>query len=116
MKYIALLICALFTIGCAERTRLNPGAQLSVYEANTQWMFETLPAGCNKATTVRLGYYSTSDGSITLNEQLRGYAAARVLVHELSHAYDHQKPRDMWELLARYQSVDFNFNPHKVSP
>ena len=115
MRYIVIILALLLT-GCDSRTRLNPGADLAVYEADPQWMFRTLPEGYDKATTIRLGYYSPADGSITLHEQLRGLGAARVFAHELAHAYDHQKPRDLWELLARYQSVDFDFNPHKVLP
>ncbi len=107
------ILAVLLLTGCGDRTQINPGADLAVYQADAQWMFRTLPPGCNKATTVRLGYYSPSDGSITLSEQLRGYGIARVFAHELGHAYDHQRPRDLWELLDRYQADRFDFNQHK---
>lgn len=113
---LALIICAVLLTGCADRVRLNPGADLAVYSGSTQHMSDKIPAGVYKPDAIIYGYYSPADGSITLHEQLRGLGAARVFAHELAHAYDHQQPRDMWELLARYQSVDFDFNPHKVSP
>jgi len=112
MIRLAIAILALALVGCGSRTRLNPGADLAIYQGSTAHMHETLPAGVDHATTTRLGYYSPSDGSITLHEQLRGLAAARVLAHELAHAYDHQKPRDIWELLIRYQAPGFDFNLH----
>ena len=113
---LSLLICAVLLTGCADRVRLNPGADLAVYVGSTAHMDAHRPPGAPMATSQVLGYYSPRDGSITLSEQLRGMGIARVFAHELAHAEEHQKPRDLWELLARYQSVDFDFNPHKVSP
>lgn len=115
MMRLTLLICALFIVGCGSRTQINYGADLAVYVGSSQHMFECIPKGIDKSVYVLHGYYSPDDGSITISEQLNRFAMARVFAHELAHAYDHQKPRDMWELLARYQSTDFDFNPHKES-
>jgi len=116
MKYLIVAISFILLSGCYSRTRLNNGADLAVYYGSTQHMSDKIPAGVYKPNAMVYGYYSPADGSITLHEQLRGLGAARVFAHELAHAYDRQKPRDLWELLARYQSVDFDFNPHKVLP
>ena len=113
MIRILPLLAVLLLTACDSRTRLNPGADLAVYVGTTAHMDTHRMPGESVATTQVLGYYSPSDGSITLNEQLRGYGIARTFAHELAHAFDHQKPRDMWELLARYQSPTFDFNPHK---
>jgi hypothetical protein len=115
IRFLPILAVLLLT-GCDTRTRLNPGADLAVYVGSTAHMESHRPAGAPLATSQVLGYYSTRDGSITLSEQLRGYGIARVFAHELGHAFDHQKPRDLWELLGRYQSADFDFNPHKGTP
>ncbi len=109
MRYLAI-IAVLLLCGCDSRTRLNPGADLAVYVGSTDHMaYHPL----NQRNGMLMGYYCYDDGSITLNEQLRGYGIARVFAHELAHAFDHQQPKDMWELLSRYQSRDFDFNPHK---
>jgi hypothetical protein len=105
MTRLLPILVVLLLIGCGDRTRLNPGADLAVYIGSTSHMDTHRPPV--------LGYYSLTDGSITLSEQLRGMGIARTFAHELAHAYDHQKPRDLWELLARYQSDRFDFNPHK---
>ena len=112
IKHFVPLLAILLLCGCGERVQLNPGADLAIYSGSTAHMHATLPPGLDRATSIRLGYYSPTDGSITLHEQLRGLGAARVFAHELAHAFDHQKPFDVWELLLRYQSADFNFNLH----
>jgi len=113
MKRIApILFVILLLTGCGHRWQVNHGADLATYVASSQWMFERIPAGTPKATAFLGGYYDPADGSITLNEQLHGWDLARVYVHELGHDWDHQRPADLWELMARYQAPDFDFNPH----
>lgn len=115
-KLISLILLAatlLMGVGCdGSRTRLNVGGDLAVYEGSTQWMFQRIPAGRDKATSFVGGYYDPQDGSITINEQLRGWGFAIVFTHELGHAFDHQRPADIWELLARYSAPGFDFNFH----
>ncbi len=110
---ILVLFAALALLtGCAQRWQINVGADLATYVASAQWMFEHTPPGLPKNATFLGGYYDPEDGSITLNEQLHEWQLARVYVHELGHAFDHQRPADLWELMARYQSPGFGFNPH----
>lgn len=113
MKYLLACLCLLFLVGCdGSRSRLNDGADLATYSASPQWMFQHIPAGLPKGQVRLDGYYDPDDGSITISEQLHGWMLARTYAHELGHAWDHQRPADIWELLARYQSPDFSFNPH----
>jgi hypothetical protein len=109
---LIIAIAVLLLAGCDSRMRLNPGADLAVYVGSTDHMDNHRPEWATMSQQV-LGYYSLTDGSITLSEQLRGMGIARVFAHELAHAYDHQRPRDVWELLSRYQGRDFDFNLHK---
>jgi hypothetical protein len=105
-------LALLLTVGCGSRTQINPGADLAIYSGSPQWMFQHIPAGTYKGDARLDGYYSPADGSITISEQLHNWALARVLIHELGHAYDHQRPVDLWELMARYQAPAFDFNFH----
>lgn len=107
---VACITVALLA-GCGSRTQINPGADLAVYVGSAQWMHALKP-GHKGAPTYLGGYYDPEDGSITVNEQSHGWALARIFVHEIGHAYDHQKPVDLWELMARYESPNFSFNFH----
>ena len=108
---IAIAILALSAVGCGSRTQINPGADLAIYTGSTQWMHERKP-GPKWQLTYLGGYYDPEDGSITVNEQSHEWALVRIFVHELGHAWDHQKPVDLWELMARYQAPGFDFNFH----
>lgn len=114
MKYLFAALAVLLLVGCSgSRTRLNPGADLAWYEGSAQWMFDHLPPGCNRATAFLGGYYDPTDGSITTNEQLNRTGFFRVGMHELGiHAFNHQKPADMEELMRRYESPAFSFGFH----
>lgn len=109
---LTLAIATLALAGCGQRTQINPGADLAVYVGSTAHMHAKIPPGHNRATSAIWGYYSPADGSITISEQLRGVGIARTFAHELAHAFDHQRPDDLWDLLVRYQSPEFNFNLH----
>lgn len=111
MRRIIIAIAALAVAGCGSRTQINPGADLAVYVGSTQWMHGLKP-GHKGAPTYLGGYYDPADGSITVNEQSHGWELAIVFSHELGHAWDHQQPADLWELLARYSAPGFSFNFH----
>jgi hypothetical protein len=108
----ALCLFALFSLGCSDRTRINNGADLAIYVGTPQHMFDHIPAGVYKGNARLDGYYSPADGSITISEQLHGWSLVRTFVHEFGHAADHQRPSDIWELMARYQAPGFDFNFH----
>jgi hypothetical protein len=114
MKYLILLICTISLIGCTgSRTRINYGADLAVYEASPQWMFDHMPPGTPRGASRFYGYYDPTDGSITLNEQNTKWTAVRIFNHEFTlHAIPHQKPVDATELLLRYHSPSFDFILH----
>lgn len=112
MKYLILLVCALFTIGCDSRTRLNPGADLAVYVGSTQYMHQRITEGNLRAYARLDGFYDPANGDIVLNEQLRGVGWIQVWSDELQHAYAHQRPTDLIELLRRYESPDFRLIAH----
>ena len=107
MIRLAIILAALALAGCDQR--MNPGADLAVIriqQADMQRRFAQSPFHrvC--------GAYSHKDGTIYLAAGLSADEQIATFAHELAHAFDHQKPRDLWELLARYQSPDFDFNPH----
>jgi len=114
MRLLATLLALLALTGCGSRTQINFGAQRAVYVGSVQHMFDHIPPGIPKADAKLNGYYSPCDGSITINEQLDKWETARVFAHELAHAADHQKPVDMWELLALYEGKHFSFNLHPM--
>lgn len=112
MRLILLAVAALAFVGCGSRTQINPGADLAVYVGSTQWMHERKPWHKGNPSFFG-GYYDITNGSITVNEQLHGWALVGVFTHELlGHAWDHQRPRDGWELLARYHSPAFQLLTH----
>jgi len=108
-----LTMSVLAFAGCAgSRTQINPGAELAIYVGSTQYMFDKMPAGLIKMHHVNEGFYDPTDGSITINEQLRGWGFTTKLMHEMNlHAYDHQRVSIM-ELMQRYESPSFSFNFH----
>jgi hypothetical protein len=111
--FIPLLAILVLLTGCgSSRTQINHGADLAVYVGSTQHMFDRIPAGVYKGDARLNGYYSPADGSITISEQLHGWSLVRTFVHEFGHAFDHQRPSDIWELMARYQAPRFDFNFH----
>lgn len=120
---LRLVLCAalpgamLLPPGCgaleSSRRQINPGAELGIYVGTTQYMWER--SGANRATggKAKMGFYDPTDGSVTISEQVRGWGVFIVPMHELGiHAFDHQKPRDMAELLRRYESPSFSFYFH----
>lgn len=120
---LRLVLCAalpgamLLLPGCgalvSSRRQLNPGAELGIYVGTTQYMWER--SGANRAAGdgAFSGLYDPEDGSVTISEQVRGWGVFTVPMHELGiHAFDHQKPRDMVELLRRYESPSFSFGFH----
>lgn len=112
MRLILLAITALALVGCGSRTQINPGADLAVYVGSTQWMHERKP-GHKGNPSFYGGYYDPEDGSITVSERAHEWMLAGIFAHELiGHAWDHQKPRDGWELLARYHSPAFQLLTH----
>lgn len=112
IRLLTIVILSLTLTACGSRAQINYGADLAVYSGSPQWMWDHLPPGVDRQVAVLKGYYSTEDGSITISEQLDRWETARVFAHELAHAYEHQRPADMWELLLRYQSDRFDFNLH----
>lgn len=107
---LALLLLAAAALlplgGCAgTRTRLNPGAELGWYVADSAWMFQHIPEGKQRAPGAALrGYYDPANGDITISDQLQGYALVQCCFEELGHARDHQRPATLWELIRRYQT------------
>ncbi len=111
MRYLAV-IAVLLLCGCDSRTRLNPGADLAVYIGSTQYMHSRLPPGASRDSALLGGFYDPANGDIVLNEQLRGAGWIQVWSDELQHAYAHQRPADLIELLRRYESPDFRLIAH----
>lgn len=103
-----LLLTALLLPGCAgSRTRLNPGAELGWYVADSAWMFQHAPPD-RRAPCSRLdGYYDPANGDIVMSEQLHGYFLVARSFEELVHAFDHQRPASLWALIRRYQAPGF---------
>jgi len=113
LPLIILSALALVLGGCASRERINWGAELAIYNASPQWMFDRLPPGVDRATGVLKGYYDPANGEITISEQLCRSEWARTLIHEMGHAYDHQQPASIWALISRYDSPErASFNLH----
>jgi len=112
---LAILFTALLSTGCDNsrdnsRTRLNPGADLALYEASPTWIWENTPRQYGSRT---YGFYDPADGSITIDKTLTCWGKAKVLNHEMTgHGFDHQWPRDGWELMARYSAPGFDFLQH----
>ena len=106
------ILAVLFLTGCGDRTRLNPGADLAVYIGSTQYMHSRIPEGSLRAYARLDGFYDPANGDIILNEQLRGVGWIQVWSDELQHAYAHQQPADLIELLRRYESPDFRLIAH----
>ena len=109
---LAMLICAVLLTGCADRVRLNPGADLAVYVGSTQYMHQRITEGNLRAYTRLDGFYDPANGDIVLNEQLRGIGWIQGWSDELQHAYAHQRPADLIELLRRYESPGFQLIAH----
>lgn len=120
---LRLILCAalpgamLLLPGCSalesSRRQLNPGAELGIYVGTTQYMWERSGSCRAAGGPVQRGIYDPTDGSVTIGEQVRGWGVFTVPMHEIGiHAYDHQKPRDMVELLRRYESPGFSFGFH----
>jgi hypothetical protein len=107
---LALFLLALATLlplgGCSgSRTRLNPGADLGWYVADSAWLFNHIPPGVQRTPGSRLdGYYDPANGDIVISEQLHGMRLVNAAFEELSHANDHQRPASLWELIRRYQT------------
>lgn len=107
---LLLLTCAaaLLLGGCTgSRTRLNPGAELGWYVADSAWMFShTAPH--QRTPTSRLdSYYDPANGDIVVSEQLHGMLLVAKSMEEIGHAVDHQRPATLWQLLRRYQAPGF---------
>lgn len=120
MMRLAILALIVLLAGCADRTRLNPGADLAVYRASAAYMDALRPPTPTYAIPIIRGAYNHEDGSIYLREGMSRTQTALTFAHELAHAFDHQRPRDLWELLRRYNgrkpsddSDGFDFNFHR---
>jgi hypothetical protein len=111
MIRILIVLAVVLLTGCGDRTRLNPGADLAVYIGSAQWMHERKP-GPSYGPAQLLGYYDPSNGDITISEQVRGTGFIQVWSDELQHAYAHQRPADLLELLRRYESPGFKLIAH----
>jgi hypothetical protein len=112
MKFFLLVSIVLLCAGCGGRTRINTGADLAVYIGSTQYMHSRITEGNLRAYSRLDGFYDPANGDIVLNEQLRGVGWVQVWSDELQHAYAHQRPADLIELLRRYESPDFKLIAH----
>ena len=110
---LAVVISLVCMVGCARTTQVNYGAELPIYMASPQFMFEAIPAGVQKNYAMLRGFYYKPTGAIYSHEGMSPAQTMRTFAHELAHAYDDQRPADMWELLRRYHSPRFDFNFHK---
>jgi hypothetical protein len=112
MIRILIVLAIVLLTGCGDRTRINHGADLAVYIGSTQYMHSRLPPGSSHDSARLLGFYDPANGDIVLNEQVRGVGWIQVWSDELQHAYAHQQPADLIELLRRYESPNFRLIAH----
>lgn len=112
MRPLLPIIAIALLAGCGSRTRINPGADLAVYIGSSQYMHSRITAGRLRADTRLDGFYDPANGDIVLNEQLRGIGWIQVWSDEIQHAYAHQQPADLIELLRRYESPSFRLIAH----
>jgi len=112
IRFILSILAVLLLTGCGDRTRLNPGSELAVYIGSTQYMHARLPEGALRWSSRLDGFYDPANGDIVLSEQLRGVGWIKTWSDELHHAYSHQHPAGLIELLRRYESPDFRLIAH----